>query len=356
MSDEKTTRLAKITDVELLRLLKAGTVKLALVDGKNKKKGVDAIYQQLQWRATGLPLLIDGGYIEVTGRLVFAVQPREKRNTGQFKKVDGDLECECTWGTKHSGTFGELMLFLNDVAFKEAVKEYTATRPTTNPPTLHIASQFCKKKLGSPGFPCKDPEKAKAYLAAEDWHFKTKVRFVRMPNKETGVIEIVPAFFEVVKYVVEKVKGKQTVVEKPIVVTVDDIHKTFTRNTLFKVCMTLGATSTKTEAQTNADGAEIPVIKYSAQFNMGHHALLQYGTSGSGTVKPTRSEDEMKQYAAMLAGSSPAPADGEDEDNDGNGGDDDDDQAGAQPTPTMPTASGSTAVDITAQLAAFQVK
>jgi hypothetical protein len=331
----------RITDVELTTLLKTRQARIFMDVVKSKKKGASDLYsQEFQWTDTKTPVLTKEGVVDAFGTAMWGVQAPEKRNTGEYAKLDSNFdECDMTFGTKYSGTFGELMCQINDVSFPEAVIEFTQRADQKELWAGHEIDphQFCKKNAGSLKKPAPKEEQA-AYTAAADWSFPVKLKIEK--RTKTGEISNKPFMFRVVKYVLN---NKGLPVEQEIKINSQTIHKELTRNSKLLLCMRPGNCSMKAATYKGST-----INTFFPAFNFGHITVLKKGEFG-GSMKADRPNEEIQ---ARLAAAGVELTFGTTEEEDDEAGEPGDDStATVSATPFKPGAVGASGDDLAAQFA-----
>lgn len=232
---------SSIEDVELLAAFNASTIKIHMYKYTKKGETTTSYAQELRYVASDTPVLTREGVINTTGTIMFGPYPLEERmkyaKSSKFaaSKGDGSDDVKPTFGTKTSGTFGALMLRINDVEFPNALADFVTRlgEPKTN---INRAYEFCRKRLGSDDHPPK-PEDAAKYIAAEDWRFQIPYRFKLVENKMTKELSWQPIMFSVIEYRITPAGGVE---EVAVNVTRQNIHEIFARGTTLNIQFTLG--------------------------------------------------------------------------------------------------------------------
>lgn len=266
-----TTLRASITDVELLDAFEKKEICIYIDTYTNKKDQSTVYTQELRYVATNTPVLKKfSGYIDCTGAILFAPFDKDTRmKPGKFpKKGGGNLdEAKPTFGTKKSGTFGALMLRINDVEFPNAIADFGKrfNEKAGTPEDLHRPFAFCKKKLGSPDHPA-DPKKAADYAAAGDWRFTIPYRFRLVEDPKTKTMKWEAQMFKVVEYHLNP--SGDGVEEVVINVTRENITNVFANNTVVNIQLALGNLTRQ-----SATGTGVNI--YFASFNANNTIIVE---------------------------------------------------------------------------------
>jgi hypothetical protein len=252
MTDQKTASgpaapalRTSITDVELLAAFRNGTIKIYVYKYTSKKDNSVNYGQELRYVATDTPVLTrDNSYIDTTGTIMFgpfSLDDRQKfAKSSKYPKKGGDDsdEAKVTFGTKTSGTFGELMLRINDVEFPAALSDFVKRSASEIAPgAVNKAFSFCKKRLGSSDHPVKPEDEAK-YQAAQDWRFSIPYRFKKIENPQTKEKHWGAHMFRVVEYHLSA--DGQGAEEVDVPTTRENVHTVLARNTVVNVQLGLG--------------------------------------------------------------------------------------------------------------------
>lgn len=304
-----TKQRSKITDVELLAAAKAGHIELVIDQVKDSKKGGFKFIPTFRYVANGKLVLTESGVIDAEARLLFGVRTSDKRNTGQFAKTGPDAkdECEMTFGTKYSGTFGALMEYVSDVMLPKAVTAF-GTRPDSaefSPTDQHFTKCVYQKEIGAKdkrNTPEGKADQAK-YVAEADWRFGIVVKIETVTEKSGERVNR-PFMWKLNEPVIEA--GR--VVKREIAITSANVHEKLTRNSTFKIGMTFGPLTRK-PAKVPAIGSNpaYTIWTYYPSFNIGELTLIEQAPArGAREVK--RDDSEMAELAARLAKSKGAAA------------------------------------------------